>query len=93
MAKKPTHFFAHWDIWEDFCVYCGKRDLYDRFSKYGVVCSCNRLPEPHGIRRRICFSCKKEIRKEVERTGFTSEYIINNIIEKRLSHGEVQWSM
>jgi hypothetical protein len=87
---KPAHYFAHWDIWEDFCVYCGKRDRHNNFQKYGVICSCFRFDSPHGIRRRICFSCIKKIRKEVENSGFTSTYLLN-MIENRMSHGEVQW--
>jgi hypothetical protein len=86
---KHSHYSSHWDIWEDYCVYCGKSK--DLAKKFGASCSCFRFDEPHGIKRTLCGSCRREIRKEVERSGFNSTYILN-MLESRRSHGEVQWN-
>ncbi len=85
---KHSHYFSHWDIFEDYCVYCGE---YKRLAKtYGVTCNCFRLDKPHGIRRTLCAKCKKEIREEVENIGFSSTYILN-MLESGRTHGEVVW--
>jgi hypothetical protein len=83
------HYFSHWDIFEDYCIYCGKYIGKDH-KKYGAICNCNRFNKPHGIHRSLCYSCKKYIRKEVENSGFDSSYILNYLENKR-THGEVIW--
>lgn len=83
---KHSNYYSHWEIFQDYCVYCGKF----MEPKYGATCICDRVKDPHGIRRSLCARCVKEIRKEVENAGYTSTYILN-MLENRRTHGEVIW--
>lgn len=82
------NIWSHWEIFQDYCVYCGRQVPYAEL--FSATCSCNRFNEPHYIQRRLCSSCKRAIRKEVENAGFTTVYILNNL-ERRFTHGEVIW--
>jgi len=66
------------------------RDVDDTRVNYGVSCSCSRLPEPHGIQRKLCMFCIKIVRKRAENTGDTGMNIVNEI-EKTKTHGQVVW--
>lgn len=54
---------AHWDSYENYCVWCGARvDNYDGIP-FSVSCFCHTVPEidgRHFITQRIHHRCNKE---------------------------------
>ena len=89
---KHSHYFSHWDLWQDYCICCGKYmgGVEDKRTNFGVTCNCFRENKPHGIRRRLCVSCLKQVRKRAENTGDTGMNLINEI-ERTKTHGQVVW--
>ena len=69
----------HWDIWQDFCVYCGKFIDYDTCVSYNTNCDCDVFDETHTVRRRIHFKCLDTVHIISEKCNATIHETINAV--------------